>query len=136
MIVTALRKPVRLIGKGLRELVLILGVGVLGSQLLITLNGGQPLGTTAEASSIVTEGSRRVVLSSIQYELNPYSPTELESINVSAAALDGSTLQTLHIALSTDKTTYTCRHEGSGLWHCPTPGFQVVDLESIIATGS
>ena len=50
---------------GLRELVLILGVGVLGSQLMITLNGGAPIGVRAEAASS-SAGSTQAVFSSIQ----------------------------------------------------------------------
>ena len=120
---------------GLRELVLILGVGVLGSQLLIALNGGAPIGTRAEAAS-TTAGSTLAVISSIHYELNPLNPTELESVQLSASLPDGSSPQALRIALSlTGTSTYTCQHDDDGLWACPTPGISVVELESVVAMG-
>lgn len=126
---------VRMIFRGLRELVLILGVGILGSQLLISLNGGVPLGTRAEASSSLHQAGR-VYISSIHYELDPSSPVELKAIDFAAALPNGSAPREVKIALSPNSNTYTCRSVGSGIWTCPTPGIRLLDLERIIATGS
>lgn len=120
---------------GLRELVLILGVGVLGSQLMITLNGGAPIGVRAEAASS-SAGSTQAVFSSIHYELNSLNPTEIKSVQLSATLPDGSSPQVLRFALSpASKSTYTCQYEDYGLWSFPTPGLSVVELENIVAMG-
>ena len=120
---------------GLRELVLILGVGVLGSQLLIALTGGASIGMRAEAASS-TVGTIQAVISSIHYELNLFNPDELKSVQLSATLPDGSFPQALRIALSPDRaSTYTCQHDDYGLWTCPTPGISVVELESVVAMG-
>lgn len=120
---------------GLRELVLILGVGVLGSQLMITLNGGAPIGVRAEAASS-SAGSTQAVFSSIHYELNSLNPTEIISVQLSATLPDGSSPQVLRFSLSpASKSTYTCQYEDYGFWSCPTPGLSVVELENIVAMG-
>jgi len=135
MFARALSRPIKFIGNGLRELVLILGVGALGSQLLIGLNGGAPIGMRAEAASS-SAGSIQAVISSIHYELNPFNPAELKSVQLSATLPDGSSPQTLRIAMSpTGTSTYTCQHDDYGLWTCPTPGISIVELESVVAMG-
>ena len=119
-----------------RELVLILAVGVLGSQLLISLNGGAPIGVRAEAAS-ETNQRAGVHISSINYEINSVAPTELRGVRLTVASPGGASLQALEIAMSPDYTQkYACRSEGAGVWNCPTPGFKVNALEGLIAVGS
>jgi hypothetical protein len=135
MFATAISKPARWIGKGLRELILILGVGVLGSQLLIALNGGAPIGTRAEAASS-TAGLTQAVISSIHYEINPVNPAEFKSVQLSATLPDGSSPQALRITLSPSRSsTHNCQHDDHGLWTCPTPGISIIELESVVAMG-
>ena len=129
------KKAVKTTLVGLRELALILGLGILGGQLVISLNGGLPNGVKAEAASSTPE-STPAVISSIQYELNPLDPAELKSIQLSVSLPDGSAPQALRIALSPDsRSTFPCQHNYRRLWTCPTPGISVAELENIIAMG-
>jgi hypothetical protein len=122
----------------LQECILILAVGVLGSQLLLGLNGGAPIGTEAIASTHLVDRSI-VLVSSIDLDLDPSHPAVLRSVYVQVSMSDGSAPEQISFAPTpTSLESYSCHvHvEIDAAWHCPTPGLKVAELEQIVVAGS
>jgi hypothetical protein len=120
----------------LREFVLILAVGILGSQLLIAFNGGAPVGTEAQATTRLVE--RNIMLLTLfDLELDPGNPTILRSVYVQVNFLGGGVPDHLTVSPTpASPESYPCHIDLNDSWHCPTPGLRVSDLEQIIVTGT
>jgi hypothetical protein len=115
-----------------REMFLILAIGVLGSQILITLNGGAPIGTEAQTSNYSTW---RLPISSFEIYLDPLNPTAVRSVYVQLSSAVGGTTEQLR--LSTTQETpenYPCHIELPAVWHCLTPGLTTVELKDIFVS--
>jgi len=120
----------------IREIFLILAVGILGSQLLIAFNGGAPIGTEAKASNRLVDRTRALI-ASVELDLEPGNPAALRSVFLQVTFPGGGETRTLTVApASTSPARYACHAQGNGAWHCPTPGLKVVDLENIVVASS
>ncbi len=127
---SAARSTFRLI----RELFLILAVGVLGSQLLITLNGRAPIGTEAQAATHLATQSP-VLISSVTFDFEPGNPAALRAVYLQITFPTG--IEPVHLNISPTRTSpvsYSCYAEGNASWHCPTPGLKIVELEEIFVS--
>ena len=119
-----------------RELLIILAVGVLGSQLLLTLNGGVPIGTEAQATTHLASPSPGLI-SSVALDLEPGNPAALRAVYLQITFPSGIEPKQLHmVPTPTSPESYACHAEGDASWHCPTPGLKVVELEQIVVSGS
>jgi hypothetical protein len=120
----------------IRELFLILAVGVLGSQLLLPLNGGASIGTEARASSHLA-AQRPILISAIDLDLDPGNPAALRSVSLRVNFPGGGAPVMVNVSPTPSSlTSYACFAELDGSWRCPTPGLKVVELEQIVVTGS
>ena len=120
----------------IRELYLILAVGVLGSQLLLTLNGGMSIGAEAQAASHLPARSPALI-SSVTYDLGPENPTAVRSVYLQVNFPSGVEPETLNLSPTpTSPKSYPCHIEGNASWHCPTPGLKIVELEEIVVSSS
>ena len=121
---------------GARELFLILAMGVLGSQLLIVLNGGLPIGTKAQAASSVVDRTRALI-ASVELDLEPGNPAALRSVFLQMIFPGGGEPEALNVSPTpTSPASYACHALGNGAWHCPTPGLRLVELDQIVVSGS
>jgi len=119
-----------------RELFIILAVGVLGSQLLLTLNGGVLIGTEAQASSHLAD-QRPILISAIDLDLDPGNPAALRSVYLRVNFPGGGAPVMVNVSPTPNSpTSYACFAEIDGSWRCPTPGLKVVELEQIVVSGS
>jgi hypothetical protein len=115
----------------IRDLFLVLGVGVLGSQLLITLNSGVPIGSEAWAATMPL-----VQVSSMEINLYPKNPIFVRSIYVNLSSTVVGTPEHLNLSPTpTNPTQYDCHKHTDSAWHCPTSGLKVSDLEQVIVAG-
>jgi hypothetical protein len=111
-------------------------VGVLGSQLLLTLNGGVLIGTEAQASSHLA-AQRPILISAIDLDLDPGNPAALRSVYLRVNFLGGGAPVMVNVSPTPNSpTSYACFAEMDGSWRCPTPGLKVVELEQIVVSGS
>ena len=119
-----------------RELLLILAVSFLGSQLLMTFNGGAPIGTEARASSHLA-AQRPILISAIDLDLDPGNPAALRSVSLRVNFPGGGAPVMVNVSPTpSSPTSYACFAELNGSWRCPTPGLKVVELEQIVVSGS
>jgi hypothetical protein len=119
-----------------RELLFILAVGVLGSQLLITLNDGKPLGSEALAVSYLP-GGKPVVVSSIDLDVDPGNPAVLRSIYLQVVFPGNAESRGIAVSPTpTSPESYPCHIESNATWHCPTPGLKIAELEQVVISGS
>ena len=121
----------------LKECLAILAVGVLGSQLLMAINGG-PIGAEAAASNRVVERGF-VLVSSFDLDLDPTRHGLLRSVYLQVSTLDGSEPDQLQLAptpASQERFDCHVHRDDDPAWHCPTPGLSVAELEQIVVSGS
>jgi hypothetical protein len=132
MLVSGSRKAARAFFGLTRELILIIAVGALGGQLLIALNGGEPIGTAAlAASSLPAQPVPRVA--SLEFDLEPYNPAMVRSVFVQLGAAHRAAIEHLYLSPTpASPEKYECHEETQETWHCPTPGLRVVELEQIV----
>ena len=122
----------------IRELFLILAVGVLGSQLLLTLNGGMPIGVEAQAGPHShLQAQFQALISSATFDLEPGTPTALRSVYLNVEFLGGVEPEVIMLSATPHSPdSYPCYPEGDSSWHCLTPGLKIVELEQIVISSS
>ena len=126
------RHPARSFFTLARELFLILAVGVLGSQLLLALNGGAPIGSYAQAASVPI-----VSVTSFDLRLDPRDPAFVRSVEIQALRTAGGSLERLILMPTVAKPlSFPCQKAVEDTWHCPTPGLRVSDLEQVVVSGT
>ena len=120
----------------IRELFLVLAVGVLGSQLLITLNGRGSIGTEAQASSHLVV-QKLISISVMDLDLDPGNPATLRSVTLRVNFHGGGAPERINVSPTPTSTdSYACFAEADGAWRCPTPGLRIAELEQIVVSGS
>jgi hypothetical protein len=113
----------------MRELFLILAVGILGSQLLIILNGG-PIGGKAQAS---TKAMGFIPMSSFEIDLDPGDPTTVRSVYVHLVGDGSASRESLHLSATPESLkTFPCHVHSEDVWHCLTPGLRTLELERFV----
>lgn len=137
MLTASFGKPVSSMLTLMRDLLLVMAFGALGSQILITLNGGNPIGVHAGAA-VRAAASRPLMIADLEIELNPARPTQVSGVDLHAHLPDGSHPQELQLNVFSggDETTFPCRPLPAQRWICPTPGLGVEDLTGLSASGS
>ena len=107
----------------IRDTILVLCVGLVGSQLLLAVTGGFPLVQDAEASFETMEP----LSYQLSFNLNLSDPEYIEGINVQFEGVVGKqpTLQTSDGSFSCHQTTSQSK------WECPTPGVRVASLDGV-----
>jgi hypothetical protein len=112
-----------------RELFLILAVGILGSQLLIMLNGG-PIEGKAQAS-IMAMGF--IPVSSFEIDLDPANPAAVRSVYVHPSGEGVPSYVELHLSTTGESPkTYPCHTHFQAVWHCFTPGLRTLELKGFV----
>lgn len=124
------------LSRWIREFLLILGIGVLGSQVLITINDGQPLGMKAQAASMQKIHAVQIV--DLDIQTDPGSPNLVKSISFLAQLPGSSNPETVKVEVATDRsnTVYLCDFVGGNQWVCQTHGLKISELSGIRAFGN
>jgi hypothetical protein len=122
----------------IRELFLILVMGVLGSQLLITLNGGAPIGIEAQAATHFTTQSPALIFS-VTFDFEPGNPAALRAVYLHLTfptGIDPEILIPDNLKTGISLDSFSCHAEGNASWYCPILGLKIVELEEIVLSGS
>jgi hypothetical protein len=113
----------------MRELFLILAVGILGSQLLIIVNRG-PIGGKAQAS---TMAMGFIPVSSFEIDLDPGDPTTVRSVYVYLVGEGAARRESLHLSATPESLeAYPCHVYSDAAWQCPTPGLRTVEVQGFV----
>jgi len=110
----------------LRDFVLVVCVGILGSQILLQVSGGFPLVQRAEAFM----GEREQIPLDYDIVLEPSNPSHVRMISiVTSKTHDGPVFIRV---TNDDRPVISCYStDNVGDWDCPTPGLRVLELEKI-----
>ncbi|MCK5054041.1 MAG: hypothetical protein KAR65_07170 [Anaerolineales bacterium] len=113
----------------IKDALIMITVGVIGSNLLLIATGGLPLFETAEAASD-TYAHAAVQVSNLNFDLNPSNPTMVSQVQIRVNVPDGSTPTSVAIGFdNTEQTSFKCYiQDGSGLWTCDVSNVEVGDL--------
>ena len=113
----------------IKDVLIMITVGVVGSNLLLMATGGVPLVKTAEAASD-THTIAAVQVSNINFDLNPSNPTMVSQVQFRVNVPDGSTPTSVTIEFdSPDQMPFKCYvQDGGGIWTCAVRNVGVGDL--------
>ena len=113
----------------IKDALIMITVGVVGSNLLLMATGGLPLVKTAEAASdTYTHAAPQV--SNLNFDLNPSNPTMVSQVQFRLNVPDGSTPSSVTIGFdNTDQLSFKCHaQDGGDLWTCAVRNVKVDDL--------
>ena len=113
----------------IKDALIMITVGVVGSNLLLMATGGLPLFETAEAAS-GTYARAAVQVSNLNFDLNPSNPTMVSQVQFRVNVPDGSTPTSVTIKFdNTDQMSFSCyAQDGESLWTCTVRNVGVGDL--------
>ena len=113
----------------IKDALIMITVGVVGSNLLLMATGGLPLFETAEAAS-GTYARAAVQVSNLNFDLNPSNPTMVSQVQFRVNVPDGSTPTSVTIKFdNTDQMSFICyAQDGESLWTCAVRNVGVGDI--------
>jgi hypothetical protein len=113
----------------IKDALIMITVGVVGSNLLLMATGGFPIVKTAEAARD-TYNLGAVQVSNLNFDLNPSNPTMVSQVQFRVNVPDGSTPTSVTIKFdNTDQMSFSCyAQDGESLWTCTVRNVGVGDL--------
>ena len=113
----------------IKDALIMITVGVVGSNLLLMATGGFPLVGTAEAATD-THTPATVQVSNLNFDLNSSNPTMVSQVQFRVNVPDGSTPTSVTIKFNnTDQMSFICyAQDGESLWTCAVRNVKVGDL--------
>jgi len=116
----------------LKDVLIMITVGVIGSNLILMATGGLPLFETAEAAGD-TYNQTAIQVSSLNFDLNPSNPTMVSQVQFRANVPDGSTPTSVTVRFDdTNTNSFKCYvQDGEGLWTCAVRNVNVGDLNQV-----
>lgn len=120
----------------IKDALIMITFGVVGSNLLLMATGGFPLVNTADAAKD-TFALAPVQVTDLSFDLTPSSPTMVNQVQFSVNVPDGSIPTSVAIEFDgNDPMSFKCRaQEGGSTWSCAVPNMEVGDLDqfSVVA---
>ena len=113
-----------------RDLLLVLLVGMLAGNLIITLSGGIPLSPSRSANPEAAAYQPAHVLN-LSYRLNPSNPAQIGEVRLQANTIQGDSPGSVSVRVSGSSAGWTTCAEQAGTWVCPMGGLAVADLTDL-----
>ena len=113
----------------IKDALIMITVGVVGSNLILMATGGFPLVTSAEAAKD-TFAHAPVEVTNLNFDLNTSNPTMVSQVQFSINVPDGSTPTSVNIEFDNgDQMSFKCSaQDGGSTWTCAVRNMEVGDL--------
>ncbi|HUS83520.1 MAG TPA: hypothetical protein VMX56_00125 [Anaerolineales bacterium] len=122
--------------KRIKDALIMITVGIVGSNLILLATGRFPVVTSAEAAND-TYATAPVQVSNLNFGLTPSNPTMVSQVQFSINVPDGSTPTSVNIEFDNgDQMSFKCSaQDGGSTWACTVRNVEVGDLDqfSVVA---
>ena len=122
--------------KRIKDALIMITVGIVGSNLILLATGRFPVVTSAEAAND-TFATAPVQVSNLNFGLTPSNPTMVNQVQFSVFVPDGSTPTSVTIEFDgNDPMSFKCfAQDGGSTWACTVRNVEVGDLDqfSVVA---